>query len=71
MKRFIMATEQNECQRVILDEYMDGRRDREQCEKDEELCQRCHNMQERRREIELDEGHENVASSSPKDSPES
>ena len=29
MKRFIMATEQNECQRVILDEYMDERRDRE------------------------------------------
>ena len=71
MKRFIMATEQNECQRVILDEYMDGRQDREGCETNEESCQRCHDMQNRRREEEADEGHANVASSPPKDSPPS
>ena len=71
MKRFIMATKQQECQRVILDEYMDGRQDRKGCETNEESCQRCHDMQNRRREEEADEGHESMAGSSPKDSPSS
>lgn len=61
VERYLWGEEgRDRCRRVVLDEYLDGRRDREGCGEDEEKCDVCGGKEREEEEEEVDKEGEEV-----------